>query len=654
MNKIILFVLLIFLVLTASVNAYTITTNNASQSIWNETFTGNQNNTFWISIQKQSYVYNGQLNLSGFNYNYIIPNSSGSNVDADWNGLPNATYTFINTTDIFNTTANITVRSVYDFGTQFQWYVELMNLTNRYLCGNGTYIVPTMAAKNFTLFCNNIISGIKNVKNITYFLSSGTDYRPYVYNSVNGNWSNTSSKILQVTYINYTSATPNPYLDVSGDGDAEWSFSGAFNQLNNRTSDFSTELNNYLPTCSANSSGYCNVPFRLHSNSTGIIQISDINITYGINITNCTSGNPFITFNGKNEETNNAMNYSQDMTLTLNNGYDLYDNKSFEFRNQTNYSICIYPSWATYQADSTSKYYATGFSDRYYYLDNATLTNNTQNINLYLHNSTNPITFYISNEQGLGQSNIIIQVQRWFIGTGTYLLVAEGLTDNNGYSYINLKPNDWYKYILIQNRAVAKEFSTQYLNTTDVNLAISSLSIPSYFNYWDKVAYSCIYSNATNVITCTYSDISGEAKNVCLQVDLYTMSNKTNVCNQCSNSSSSTLICSLPAGNNTYKANLYGSFCCSTTSYFILWQQWIQTAGTITSRFGSIGVLIAFILIMLMFFVGLWNYAVSIVLGMFGLTMSYTFGLLNITQTTITTLIGMVVIGAIIIYEMRT
>jgi len=71
-----------------------------------------------------------------------------------------------------------------------------------------------------------------------------------------------------------------PYLDVGGDGDTEWSYSGEFNHTNNRTSDFSTEIDSYLSTCSEDSEGNCNVPLVLHSDTAGKIQISNIDITY--------------------------------------------------------------------------------------------------------------------------------------------------------------------------------------------------------------------------------------------------------------------------------------------------------------------------------------------------------------------------------------
>lgn len=66
----------------------------------------------------------------------------------------------------------------------------------------------------------------------------------------------------------------------------EWSLSGEFNQTNSpqQVDLNSTLINNYLSTCTPDSNGNCDVPFKLHSDTAGKIQVSDINITYDYNI----------------------------------------------------------------------------------------------------------------------------------------------------------------------------------------------------------------------------------------------------------------------------------------------------------------------------------------------------------------------------------
>ena len=76
----------------------------------------------------------------------------------------------------------------------------------------------------------------------------------------------------------------NPYLDsANSDIPFEWSLSGKLNQTNSpqQVDLNSTIINNYLSTCTPDSNGNCDVPFKLHSDTAGIIQISNINISIG-------------------------------------------------------------------------------------------------------------------------------------------------------------------------------------------------------------------------------------------------------------------------------------------------------------------------------------------------------------------------------------
>ena len=72
----------------------------------------------------------------------------------------------------------------------------------------------------------------------------------------------------------------NPYLEVGDvDGDYEWSYSGEFN-LTQSTGDLSSAINSYLLFCTADSIGYCTVPFLFHSDTAGILQYSNFFIEY--------------------------------------------------------------------------------------------------------------------------------------------------------------------------------------------------------------------------------------------------------------------------------------------------------------------------------------------------------------------------------------
>lgn len=72
----------------------------------------------------------------------------------------------------------------------------------------------------------------------------------------------------------------NTWLEVgTEDGTYEWSHSGQFNIVNNQTADFASVINSYLSTCTA-VSGNCTVPFKFHSDTSGIIDYFGIRISY--------------------------------------------------------------------------------------------------------------------------------------------------------------------------------------------------------------------------------------------------------------------------------------------------------------------------------------------------------------------------------------
>lgn len=85
----------------------------------------------------------------------------------------------------------------------------------------------------------------------------------------------------KLTWNNGLAATypTDPLLDVSNDGDAEWSYDGAHASVNT-TADFSAELNEYLDSCGTDP---CIVPFNFTINASGgILQVDNIDIQYNL------------------------------------------------------------------------------------------------------------------------------------------------------------------------------------------------------------------------------------------------------------------------------------------------------------------------------------------------------------------------------------
>jgi len=121
-----------------------------------------------------------------------------------------------------------------------------------------------------------------NYDNFYINLSQGeSDYVGFHIDNDNVVWTIALSEGRYRVYRNGNNkTTTNPYLDIGDDGSQEWNYTGVFNIKNNKSSDFSSTLNTYLSTCTADSENYCDIPFKFSSDTIGILRVNDIIINY--------------------------------------------------------------------------------------------------------------------------------------------------------------------------------------------------------------------------------------------------------------------------------------------------------------------------------------------------------------------------------------
>jgi len=303
-------------------------TLNDSSTAKNFTFTTSENVTTWIRLPKQSRVIDAKLNLSGY-YNDVSPVTNYSDISLYDYGSPvynDSEFPSYEGTSAqsFNLTYNLNVTKIKIYierypstGTGFVW-LELNTGNDTQPEYNSTIGKPTNSfAISDAINISDYPSFTWVTFNITASLNSSTRYWIMIRGNrticgvVGGDGSSSTyvngrGKYFNLNYRCYMSygaddctSDPistdfffeiygesyptNPYLDVSGDGDTEWSYTGEFNESVSpkRTADFSSEINTYLSTCTPDANGNCDVPLILHSDTAGKIQISDINITWG-------------------------------------------------------------------------------------------------------------------------------------------------------------------------------------------------------------------------------------------------------------------------------------------------------------------------------------------------------------------------------------
>ena len=330
-------------------------------------------------------------------------------------------------------------------------------------------------------------------------------------------------------------------------------------------------------------------------------------------------------------------------------------------------SLCINPSWnLTYKTDATIQYESESYVKRNYYLYNASLTNSTQNITLYLLLTTDSTAFIISVKDGsqLPITDAYIYVQRYYPGTGLFQTVAMSKTDGNGNTVAHFESEtEDYRIIVMKDGVVIYTSPIQkiYCSATPCTLPIQTEAAG--VSGWTKVGnltnlvYSGpTYDSTTNLISYTYVDTSGTTNYGRLWV--YTINSargKETVidagtglpCNITSTSNAATLICNVTGIQGTVYAEGY----LSRSPEILVWGVSF-IINTIKSIMGLEGLFWAMIVILVLAIAGVLMGGVAggiagTILGFVGTAW------LGIASFGMITIWGLIIIGVFIIWQIK-
>jgi hypothetical protein len=160
---------------------------------------------------------------------------------------------------------------------------------------------------------------------------------------------------------------------------------------------------------------------------------SQVNLSvYPMAVTNCTflSTSTMLNVSVFNESNNATLNETilnmyftlhPPANLAFSRNYTLVQNTTTKYYNTT----CIYPVWANYTVDLQIVYSKTGYSTRTY-VNTGNYSNQTTNVSLYLNpmGTENEVDFTLKDYAGNLLTNYIIESQRYYSATGTYLTVS--------------------------------------------------------------------------------------------------------------------------------------------------------------------------------------------------------------------------------------
>jgi hypothetical protein len=495
---------------------------NDSSTVKNITFNGNENHTVYVAIPRYYNVTDAQLSLSGYStinsssfiindteFSYYITgdpvvSNEANSVDENWDTYSSGLFSetvYENFTVPYNNIGMINwTFKVQQFAEGTRYFdAYCLNISDK-TWYNLLHYVGLSSAQNFTLTfindcINNTLNGIVSTK---IYLSS-----------VIGIGGSRHYESL-LTFFNNSYPT-NPYLDVSNDGDTQWLYSEVFNQSNNRTSDFSSELNDILSSCSCSgcslSGTNCTIPLTFHSDTPGILGISDINITASLGL--------FIRTFDENSLQQIYFNY-----LISNDTYSLHGNNTWIL----SISCENLPKGETTIIISNSSYV-----DRYYYLT----LNQSTTLNAYLiqTGTGNYITTFVySNTQPTGISGATTSALRFL--NGSWVVIDQKITDAQGKGYFYLYPWANHKVRATYGSAIT-QIESYYPNPSFIlYIQLNNQTISANYTWlFDTLAYSLLptstYVSGVTPINFSVVSTAGDLESYSINITKYYHKNYT-------------------------------------------------------------------------------------------------------------------------------
>lgn len=218
-------------------------------------------------------------------------------------------------------------------------------------------------------------------------------------------------------FTNFTNYFINdPWIKLGSlNGSKDFEFIGVYNQTNT-TKNLSTEVNDFLSTCTADSDGFCDMPINVYSATPGFIEISNMSFNY-------TDENNPVTINLNLSQTflNNSFNYTN-LPITFkssSNGTLVIDDLKFDFRggNDTFKVLAHTPDYSSNQSYNITYYFSDwGFAFPKYveYLEFIPRSRDDKNVTPYKQNSFTPIFNITSQSYGAKNFNYSIYINESF------------------------------------------------------------------------------------------------------------------------------------------------------------------------------------------------------------------------------------------------
>lgn len=301
-------------------------------------------------------------------------------------------------------------------------------------------------------------------------------------------------------------------------------------------------------------------------------------------------------------------------------------------------------------------YKAENYTARSYY---TTISgSDTQLIRLYLLSNLDSTHQYLSydlvDDSAKALPNGTIKMQRYFISDNAWRTVEMSKSNDEGKGFFFAELYDAsYRFVIEYGGLTRKTTAQSKLDTRDLLFSINllDLGLDHYFFSGD-VATSLSYSNTTKVYTYTFNGVGvTDIESGRLMVTKILPQTRLTVCNSTLAGDSGGLTCNLTSYYNTdgtFLAQGFITFTGNNTEYMTETDS--RTLKVDYLKFGYDGILLSFITVGTIAFMGLFSPILAVVFALFGFVITYAIGLIYLSPSWI---IGLVIVGLIYIFGVR-
>lgn len=332
--------------------------------------------------------------------------------------------------------------------------------------------------------------------------------------------------------------------------------------------------------------------------------------------------------------------------------------QSFNFTNTTlsNFSLCVFPNVSIitdFQID-----YVLDTVHFTYFGRSVNLSNETKILNLFVQDGTTQITYTVKDIFDDNIADVFITVEKFDVGTNSFKTVEILKTGTDGTAIGRaVLFTEWYRFTLVHNGITRLvEGPLKLISVTRTfRIDISPGDWIDQLQDATKLTSTLKYNNDTKTFTLTWTDNALTLNKICLEVINVTPQGETIIgTDNCATSASGSLNQNVggDVDDQMFIAKAFGYIAGAETGRFlldILEKSFLKEFLFYNQeKVKGLGVFVTFMLVLSMFFIGLWHPAASIILGILAFGVSRMLGFYYMSWVAF---MALLVIGGMIIWK---